>query len=170
MRAKLRSVRNRGASETAERQKLPSVRNFLLPNQHFADAESEGDGDAVVMPIRTVPRNPGQYALRRGRVSLPGQRYLVTTCTANRSAWFANRNHADRTCAILRESLTWPAARVLIWVLMPDHWHGLVELHGTEALSTVFARMKGIVSRRWPDSTPRPIWQRSFHDHALRSE
>jgi len=118
----------------------------------------------------TTDSHTGHQALRRGRVSLSGQLYLVTTCTAARVPRFANPSAAAGTCAILRNPGTWPTVRPLVWVLMPDHWHGLLELRGIESLSVAMARMKGIVSRGFSARDNRPLWQRSFHDHALRSE
>ena len=150
------------------RAKLRSVRNFLPINQGIADAGIDCEGDARGMT--TIAFKSGHHALRRGRVSLSGQLYLVTACTAHRRPLFASYIAAERTCAILRDPATWPTARALVWILMPDHWHGLVELDGAESLSIVMARMKGIVSRRATVQSNGPIWQRSFHDHALRAE
>jgi REP element-mobilizing transposase RayT len=54
---------------------------------------------------------------------------------------------------------------------MPDHWHGLVELHEGELSQTV-ARFKAAVSRNIKLKTGRksPVWQRTFHDAALRCD
>jgi REP element-mobilizing transposase RayT len=54
---------------------------------------------------------------------------------------------------------------------MPDHWHGLVELHEGD-LSRTIARFKAMVSSNIKRKTGRtsPIWQRTFHDAALRSD
>ncbi|MFD0326206.1 hypothetical protein [Lysobacter gummosus] len=37
----------------------------------------------------------------------------------------------------------WLGARLLCWVLMPDHWHGLIELHSDIRLQSVVASLKG---------------------------
>jgi len=52
---------------------------------------------------------------------------------------------------------------------MPDHWHGLIELHDGD-LSRVVARYKAMVSSSIKRSTGRksPVWQKSFQDRALR--
>ncbi|HWS27685.1 MAG TPA: transposase [Xanthomonadales bacterium] len=112
----------------------------------------------------------GHIALRRGRVSIPGQLYLVTTCTADRIPCFAAEAAARDACEVLADPRTWPGAHPLVWVLMPDHWHGLIRLTGIESLSIVMARAKAAVRRASAARTDEPLWQRSFHDHALRSD
>lgn len=60
----------------------------------------------------------------------------------------------------------------LSWVLMPDHFHGLLKLGQSESLSNVIGRFKGRAARevnRCREQTS-PVWQKSFHDHALRQD
>jgi len=61
-------------------------------------------------------------------------------------------------------------ATLLAWVLMPDHWHGLVQLGETGKLSPLVQRLKANSARRLPIDMARPVWGRGFHDHALRQE
>ena len=60
----------------------------------------------------------------------------------------------------------------MAWVLMPDHWHGLIELGEGESLPDLLRMFKANVSRRirvrWPEVGP--VWEKSFHDRALRQE
>src|SRR5678815_2612284 len=69
----------------------------------------------------------------------------------------------------IRDS-AWPKSRLLAWVLMPDHWHGLVEL-GDEALPLCIARLKALSTRdlRKHDQQIGLVWGRGYHDRALRS-
>ena len=114
----------------------------------------------------------GYAALRRGRASLTGQIYLVTFVTWRRRPWFANRERAGTAARHLLEAFTRGRSRLLAWVLMPDHWHGLIELGDGEVLADVVQRLKGSSSRavrlehRWPHR----IWSDGFHDRALRSD
>jgi REP element-mobilizing transposase RayT len=63
----------------------------------------------------------------------------------------------------------WGDARLLCWVLMPDHWHGLVELGEREALSVLINRMKSVTTKRSHAVREYPrIWARGFHNRALR--
>ena len=54
---------------------------------------------------------------------------------------------------------------------MPDHWHGLLQL-GDEPLARVMNRFKGNVARALHTfcAADEHIWDRSFHDHALRAD
>ena len=53
---------------------------------------------------------------------------------------------------------------------MPDHWHGLIELGDATDVSSVIRRFKSVtafeVNSRF--GSEGPVWQRGFHDHALR--
>lgn len=113
----------------------------------------------------------GHRALRKGRVSLPGQLYLVTATTDQRRPWFLDIEMARTACRASTAPGTWGDARLLCWVFMPDHWHGLVELGPRDDLARVMNRFKSVVSKhlraRKPDVR---IWARGYHDHALRRD
>jgi len=115
--------------------------------------------------------HPGHRALRKGRVSLPGQVYLLTTTTARRSPWFQDTTCARTFCRLMTEAKTWGDARVLCWVLMPDHWHGLVELGEHDGVSLVMNRLKSLSAKSLVrQGRGMPLWSRGFHDHALRQD
>ena len=105
-------------------------------------------------------------ALRTGRRSIAGQEYLVTTVTHARRPLFTHERPRAalidncRTAADLGE-LEW-----LAWVVMPDHFHGLLRLGNHLSLSECIRRLKGRTARKIPG----PVWQPSFHDHALRAD
>ena len=112
---------------------------------------------------------PGQSALRRGRVSTPGRIYLVTFATRGRDPLFAEHEVA-RTCArAIVDPQLWLRSRLLAWVLMPDHWHGLLALGNDDELSRRVGLLKSNSSRAvaelLPDSPA--VWARSFHDRVL---
>ncbi len=98
---------------------------------------------------------------------MPGHTYLVTMVTANRSPTFS-----DFLCgrvvvkAMHREAIV-TCATTLAFVVMPDHVHWLLGLKGSAQLSEVVRRLKATVSIMLARDTP--IWQRGFHDHALRA-
>ena len=58
------------------------------------------------------------------------------------------------------------AAETLAFVVMPDHVHWLVQLKDGERLGEVVRRLKARVS----SVLGVPVWQRGFHDHALRKD
>lgn len=69
------------------------------------------------------------------------------------------------------EPATFAGARILSWVLMPDHWHGLIELDVPVSLSLAMNRFKNISAYTVNRCLGRtgPIWARAFHDRAIRS-
>ena len=116
-------------------------------------------------------RAPHSRDLRKGRVSIPGQIYLVTVATSERFAYFLDFDAGCLASSTLNAPVSWPDARLLTWVLMPDHMHLLLQLGEAESLSTVIQRVKGLLSIRLrPLIGAQILWQASFHDRALRSQ
>ena len=60
----------------------------------------------------------------------------------------------------------------MCWVLMPDHWHCLLELGETEVLSRSVGRAKSTAGRalRRECGIPGEIWSPGFHERAMRRE
>ena len=111
--------------------------------------------------------------LRKGRHSQVHGEYFITFNTKNREPHFNNFNIAclfSRQIAIheLKYQCTW-----LSWVLMPDHFHGLLYLgQASTSLSQVVGTLKGsssfTINKQISKNTFN--WQPSFYDRALRSE
>ena len=114
--------------------------------------------------------HPRSHALRRGRWSQPGGIYLVTFNTEERRPWFADWEAASRTARALSSLEAWTDSALLCWVLMPDHWHGLVQLGEREILSRSVGRARAHATRAWRPPDGQQLWQRGFHDRALRAE
>ena len=115
---------------------------------------------------------PGNRALRRGRVSLPNHVYLVTTVTRGREPLFADFAAACAMARCFNDPHILGDARMLAWVLMPDHAHWLIQLGETDLLDTVINRLKSASARvaNRVLHRHRALWARAFHDHALRAE
>ncbi|BAN68622.1 REP-associated tyrosine transposase [endosymbiont of unidentified scaly snail isolate Monju] len=105
--------------------------------------------------------------LRKGRVSIPGQIYHVTTVTRAREPVFQDLNSARRVIQVLMEIQSHELADTLAFVVMPDHVHWLLQLGERRPLSCVIASMKSISARRIGRGK---IWLAGFHDHALRRD
>jgi REP element-mobilizing transposase RayT len=114
----------------------------------------------------------GSHCLRKGRISLPGQAYLVTFTAAGRAPIFGDFELACVVSRAICDRDTWPHARLLAWVLMPDHWHGLIECHEAESLSRSVARAKAAATRARISGNGSGIslWAAGYHDHALRGD
>ncbi|HET7358964.1 MAG TPA: transposase [Rhodanobacteraceae bacterium] len=118
-----------------------------------------------------TPDHAGHRALRHGRISLSGQVYLLTTVTAQRLWIFAAPRLARASCKVIASHATWGGSILLAWILMPDHWHGMLQL-GHEPLPLAMNRFKALVTQvlRRECGVVGPIWARGFHDHALRRD
>lgn len=114
---------------------------------------------------------PGHRALRAGRTSQPDGIYLVTFTTHARRPIFHDFPLARAACATFSNSAARESATLLAWVLMPDHFHGLLRLDGERPLSKVVQHMKSAATKACRHRQPAiVVWARAFHDHALREE
>jgi len=104
--------------------------------------------------------------LRKGRVSLPGQVYHITTVTHERAPVFLDLYSARLLINALREAQVRDAAETLAFVVMPDHMHWLMQLGPDASLAKVVGAVKAVTAH----GLGRRIWQDGFHDHALRQE
>lgn len=114
----------------------------------------------------------GHAALRKGRVSLAGQIYLVTTTTLERQPFFADFKAGQAAAQAFEDKTVLADASLLAWVLMPDHFHGLLQLGEKTSLQDMANRLKSASARRANQAMGRegPLWARAYHDHALRRE
>jgi len=114
---------------------------------------------------------PSSNRLRRGRVSIPGQLYLLTTTVAGREPVFGDFATARLMVEQLRHAERTGMVRSLTWVVMPDHLHWLIELERV-SLATLMRRVKCrstcLINKAF-GRTGR-LWQQGFHDRALRRE
>jgi REP element-mobilizing transposase RayT len=110
--------------------------------------------------------------LRKGRWPAPGQEYLVTTVTSGRRPYFIDFATALPVIQALEPASSAGDARWLAWVLMPDHFHGLISLGQHQSLSAVMRQFKGRSARSWNQAFHRmgALWQPNFHDQALRHD
>ena len=115
-------------------------------------------------------RGRGSRVLRQGRVSTPGQVYLVTTVVRERAPVFRDWSAARVACRVAQCGLR--DSRFLAWVLMPDHFHGLLLVGDSAPLSQVMQSFKGRVATEVNRLLGRSgsLWQTTFHDHAMRRE
>ncbi|WMR34910.1 REP-associated tyrosine transposase [Metapseudomonas otitidis] len=110
--------------------------------------------------------------LRISRISTSGRLYHVTTTTEGRRPLFEDLTCARLLVSEMRRLQEQHLLESLAWVVMPDHLHWLFRLHGPLPLSQVIKLLKGRSSKQVGEwlGTRQTIWQRGFHDHALRRE
>ncbi|MDR5865960.1 REP-associated tyrosine transposase [Halomonas koreensis] len=107
---------------------------------------------------------PHARDLRKGRHSLAWRCYHITLVTEARRPVFADVAHARAACRLLYASPVSRHGRTLCHVVMPDHVHWLVELE--DRLPVLVRLYKAKVSQAVGEC----IWQRGYHDHALRED
>jgi putative transposase len=117
-------------------------------------------------------RASGHRALRRGRVSIPGQTYLITFTTHQRARLFEESECASLVSRSLHALEIWKETTLLAWTVMPDHVHLLVTLSQAETLRGVVQKVKSNTARELKshDLTLGQVWARAFHDRALRRD
>ena len=120
------------------------------------------------------PQKPerGHRALRKGRYSEKNRIYHITTNTVNREPIFSDFSAGRRVVHALKYQDEAGHTETLTFVVMPDHLHWLVRLAGNRDLPTCIGFFKSYSSRLINESRSlrTPVWQRCFHDHALRTE
>jgi REP element-mobilizing transposase RayT len=113
------------------------------------------------------------HNLRKGRISLRGHIYLVTAVTHQRRPLFADLSAGRIVVHEMIRSGIFRDTDTLAFVVMPDHFHWLLSLTGERTLSSVVGAVKRHSARKVNEKfseTSRPVWQRGFHDHALRRD
>jgi len=113
----------------------------------------------------------GYQHLRKGRVSIDHQIYLITTVTHQRSPVFAEYSRACAACRMFSSVLTRDHHTLLCWVLMPDHVHWLLQLGEDGDISKVVGKLKATSAKAVRRlGFAGQVWAAGFHDHALRND
>ena len=114
-------------------------------------------------------KKPASHKLRRTRISIQNQIYLVTFVTEKRRVRFVDLFCARIMILALRGSSN---AETLAFTVMPDHVHWLMQLQNQASLSQVLQSLKSTSAHQLNRHLGRKgrFWQDGFHDHALRKE
>ena len=113
-----------------------------------------------------MTQSPHSSSLRNGRYSQAGGIYLVTAVTAQRRPVFVDFNAARQLVRILHFQSQASRAQTLAYVVMPDHFHWLMQLGEVDSLSSCVQRVKSSGTKAMGPG----LWQKGFHDRAVRSE
>ncbi|TMM46397.1 REP-associated tyrosine transposase [Colwellia ponticola] len=111
--------------------------------------------------------------LRKGRISQAQGEYFITFNSYNKRPYFNNFDLACLFCQYISVHETKYQCTWLTWVLMPDHFHGLLRLNVNDpGLSQVVGALRGassfIITKKLNGDNK--LWQPSFYDRALRIE
>ena len=112
--------------------------------------------------------------------------YFITICTKSKEC-ILSKIVGEGLCALPQNELTpigqevekaikyidetYPHASVDNYVIMPNHVHLIISLnstggHGDPPLQGIIGRFKSYTTHKYT----RPLWQRSYHDHIIRSD
>ncbi|WP_426108448.1 REP-associated tyrosine transposase [Pseudomonas sp. TWR1-1-4] len=111
------------------------------------------------------------HRLRLGRYSKTGRIYLLTAVTHQRQRIFQDWRIGRLLVSEFRRAQVDGEATSLAWVIMPDHFHWLVELHNGD-----LPRLMRITKSRSARTINAvkgfhgALWQKGYFDRALRRE
>ncbi|POA26908.1 MULTISPECIES: transposase [unclassified Pseudomonas] len=116
-----------------------------------------------------MPSQPNSHRLRLGRYSEAGRAYLITAVIHNRQPIFSDWRIGRLLVAELRRAHDQGQVSSLAWVVMPDHFHWLLELQDHQ-LSHVVGSTKSRCTLIVNKTLRRhgPLWQSGYHDRAIR--
>jgi len=118
-----------------------------------------------------MPDLPAAHKLQVGRYTEVSRIYLLTSTTYQRKPIFANFALGKLVADQFRHAQDSGLVSSLAWVVMPDHFHWLIELQ-RGSLSEVMQKTKSLSTKavRQVTGGTSILWQRGFHDRALRRE
>jgi len=118
-----------------------------------------------------MPGLSSSHRLRIGRYAEQNRIYLLTANTLKREPVFRDYALGRMVVHQFRQAQEQGFADSLAWVVMPDHFHWLVQLQ-KGSLGQLMCQAKSLSARSINAATGRAgsLWQQSFHDHSLRQE
>ena len=118
-----------------------------------------------------MPHNEHGRSLRIGRVSKPGNSYLITCVVKDRLPIFKDFHTGRMLVSELKRLHDSGTANSLAWVVMPDHVHWLFELKAG-SLATLVQSLKGRSSFEINKAygIKALTWQKGYYDKGIRSE
>ena len=116
-----------------------------------------------------MPSQPNSHRLRRGRHSESGRAYLITAVIHLRQPIFSDWRLGRLLVRELRRAHDSGQVDSIAWVVMPDHFHWLMQLEVTN-LGNVIGAIKSRCTKSVNQATGRrgPLWQTGYHDRAIR--
>ncbi|MGE8065403.1 REP-associated tyrosine transposase [Pseudomonas sp. NPDC089569] len=118
-----------------------------------------------------MSNTPHAHRLRTGRRSESGRIYLLTAVTHERQPIFQDWRVGRVVVNEFKRAQEAGNATSIAWVVMPDHFHWLVELHSGDLpklMQTIKARSARAINMK--RGHPERLWQKGYFDRALRWE
>lgn len=107
-----------------------------------------------------MPNRPASHRLRTGHCAELNRIYLLTANTLDREPVFNEFALGRLVVDQFRQAHNLGLATTLAWVVMPDHFHWLIELNSA-SLGDLMRRTKSLSAREVNLATFRrgPLWQ-----------
>jgi putative transposase len=116
-----------------------------------------------------LPTQPNSHRLRFGRHSEIGRAYLITAVIHNRQPLFSDWRLGRLLVAEMRRAHDSGRVNSIAWVVMPDHFHWLMQLQD-DKLGNVMGATKARCAQAVNKTIGRrgTLWQTGYHDRAIR--
>lgn len=116
-------------------------------------------------------KGPGSKALRKGRISVPGARYLITKNAQESKGPILTQ--AENPSFLISWFFTAQRRRWInlhAFVVMPNHYHLVITLGKTVSLSEAIGKIDENTSRliKRAMKSKEVFWQDGLHDHLIR--
>ncbi|RON78323.1 REP-associated tyrosine transposase [Pseudomonas fluorescens] len=109
------------------------------------------------------------HRLRLGRCSEPGRAYLITAVVYQRRQIFSDWRLGRLLVAELKRAHEQRWVNSIAWVVMPDHFHWLVQLEGMHLQPLMQAvKSRSTLSINRALNRKGAFWQSGYHDRAIR--
>ncbi|GEM_PF-1912409 len=110
-------------------------------------------------------------ALLRHRASTVGHFYVITSVVASRRPVFADPACAELLISQFRGSDSRGLTRSFAWVVMPDHFHWVMQLReGTLGRRVQSLKSRAAIALNARLGRHQAVWQRGYYDHWIRDE
>jgi REP element-mobilizing transposase RayT len=96
--------------------------------------------------------------------------YLLTLVTSERRPWFEVENSVRACESELHESAARQDFELLAYVFMPEHLHVLAQGQEHSRLSRFVKDFKQRTGFHFKREHRQDLWQRGYHDHAMRND
>ncbi|KAB0498796.1 REP-associated tyrosine transposase [Pseudomonas vancouverensis] len=113
--------------------------------------------------------NPNSHLLRHGRYSETGRAYLLTAVVHHRHPIFNDWMLGRLLVAELKRAHELRWVNSIAWVIMPDHFHWLVQLEQCnlgQLMQSTKSRSTLTINRKLKRKGA--FWQSGYHDRAIR--
>ncbi|BCX66372.1 MULTISPECIES: REP-associated tyrosine transposase [Pseudomonas] len=112
---------------------------------------------------------PNSHLLRHGRFSQTGRAYLITAVVHQRQPIFNDWKVGRLLVAELKRAHEHGWVNSIAWVIMPDHFHWLVQLEQctlARLMQSIKSRSTLTINRKL--NREGAFWQTGYHDRAIR--